>query len=427
MKWRSRASRKVVEAVVATFHNSDGEAAQQISMLSARDWQKSWHWLDASGMALYFLDRVTALHIESALPTATLKRLRANLADNRERSAAMFAEFTLLNRLFQAAGLVCANLKGFTLSPESCPRPELRCQFDLDFLVDGNQLHLYQEILQQRGYDLFAKTADVWEFKAGSSDLTSISDHYKATPQRSVELHFASSQAAPHLPFRDPRLAHCVEQAWGGVTFPALDPADAFIAQALHIFKHVCSACTRLSWLLELQHHLAVRSHDHRFWNEVRARASSQRNASIAIGLAALLSTQVFGGVGSPQMKEWIDGLPAAVRLWADRYGREAVLADFPGTKLYLILEAQLRTGDAVWKQTRRRSLLPLHGAPRIVPVRTQDGPRRRIRSEIYQLRYTLFRLRFHIVEGARFLVEASRWKRQLVASREVNPSLIGE
>lgn len=456
MKWRGRASRKVVEAVVATFQDSQatekqlggsigiGEAAfsargtsalscaacsaQQsshpLSALSARDWQRSWHWLDASGMALYFLDKVTSLHMESALPATTLARLRRNLADNRERSASMFAEFTSLNQSFQRSGLPYANLKGFTLSPESCPRPELRCQLDFDFLVDGNQLHLWQELLRQRGYELSAATPDVWEFKAGSSELTSISDHYKARPQRSVELHFASSQAPPHLPFRDPRLERRVDHSWGGVTFPALSPADRFIAQALHIFKHVCSACTRLSWLLEYQHHYAIRYHDPSFWDEVREHAWTQRHAAIAIGLATLLSSRIFGGEVPPQLDEWTDRLPASVLLWADQYGRESLLADFPGTKLYLLLQEQLRAGEGSWKQTKRRSLLPVHRAPRIVSVSTHDGAWKRIRSEVYQLRFVLFRLRFHVVEGTRYLIEASRWKRRLATLRALKPDL---
>src|ERR1700761_5102100 len=118
----------------------------------------------------------------------------------------MFAEWVTLNQSFQAAGLLYANLKGFTLSPESCSRPELRCQLDFDFLVDGAQLNLYRDLLGRTGYGLMAATPDVWEFKAGASEMVNVRDHYKALPQRSVELHFASSVAPPYLPCRDQRL-----------------------------------------------------------------------------------------------------------------------------------------------------------------------------------------------------------------------------
>ena len=66
MKWSGRANKQVVEAVVAAFHDSAEMSAHRLSRLTARDWQRSYHWLDASGMALYFLDRVESLHIENA-------------------------------------------------------------------------------------------------------------------------------------------------------------------------------------------------------------------------------------------------------------------------------------------------------------------------------------------------------------------------
>jgi hypothetical protein len=428
MKWSARSSKKVVEAVVAAFHEPAEQSARRLSALSAREWERSYHWLDAGGMALYFLDRVESLHLESALPSATLERLRGNLADNRIRSSAMLAEFASINRSFQAAGVVYTNLKGFTLSPESCPRPELRCQLDLDFLIDGAQLDLCRTLLSTRGYELAAATPDVWEFKAGSSELVSIKDHYKARPQLCAELHFASSAAPPHLPFRDLRLDRLSSHSWRGLTFPALAPADLFIAQAMHLFKHLCSSCTRLSWLLEYQYHVAVRYHDQSFWDEVQRYARPHRHASIAIGLTTLLSSGIFGGPIPPQLGEWTcDRLPGAVRLWADQYGRESILADFPGTKLYLLLQEELRRNDGEWQQTKRSSLLPLHRAPRILRTSSRDNVWKRMRAEVYQIRFVLFRLRFHVVEGLRYLVEVSRWKRRLATLRQLNVDLIGD
>jgi hypothetical protein len=425
MKWSATSSKKVVEAVVAAFHEPAEQSARRLSALSAREWERSYHWLDASGMALYFLDRVESSRIESALPAATLERLRGNLADNRRRSSALFAEFAHLNRSFQAGGLVYSNLKGFTLSPESCPRPELRCQLDLDFLIDGAHLDLCIDILRESSYELAAATPDVWEFKAGSSELVSIRDHYKPRPQRCVELHFASSEAPPHLPFRDFRLDRVKDHSWAGLMFPALAPADLFIAQAMHLFKHLCSSCTRLSWLLEYQHHVAARYHDESFWNEVQRYARHQRHASTAIGLTTLLASRIFGCEAPLQLGEWTsDRLSPAVRLWADQYGRESILADFPGTKLYLLLQEELKTNDGGWQQTKRNSLLPLHRAPRILHTRTSDTAWKRIRAEVYQIRFVLFRLRFHVVEGLRYLVEASRWKRRLATLRQLNPDL---
>ena len=76
MTWSARASKKVVEAVVSTFRDPADESLRRLSALRASEWQRSYHWLDASGMALYFLDKVESLHMESALPAATLERLQ---------------------------------------------------------------------------------------------------------------------------------------------------------------------------------------------------------------------------------------------------------------------------------------------------------------------------------------------------------------
>src|ERR1700722_6870445 len=425
MKWRQRASRNVVEAVVSVFRDPAETSLRRLWEIRPHEWKQSYHWLDASGMALYFLDRLESLHLETVLPATTLSRLRGKLGDTRERSSAMFAEFASLNQSFQAAGLLYANLKGFTLSPESCPRPELRCQLDFDFLVDGAQLNLYRDLLRETGYELVAATPDVWEFKAGSSEMVNVKDHYKVRPQRSVELHFASSAAPPHLPFRDRRLERLDTHSWEGLTFPALTPADQFIAQALHVFKHLCSPCTRLSWLLEYQRHVSARNHDQSFWNEVRAQAGNNRHTSIAIGLTTLLSSRIFGWDAPPELEEWTSHrLPAGVRLWADQYGTQSILADFPGTKLYLLLEEELRGNDQAWKQTRRTTLLPLHRAPRILSTNAGDNLWKRIRGEFHQARFVLFRLRFHVVEGMHYMIAASRWKRQRAALRELNPDL---
>jgi hypothetical protein len=149
-------------------------------------------------------------------------------------------------------------------------------------------------------------------------------------------------------------------------------------------------------------------------------------HTSIAIGLTTLLSYRIFGGEAPAQLEEWTSArLPAAVKLWADHYGRESILADFPGTKLYLLLQEELRGNDDSWKQTKRNRLMPLRPAPRIVSVSTDDNLWKRMRSELFQLRFLMFRLRFHIVEGLHYLVEASRWKRRLAALPNYRPNLM--
>ncbi len=76
MKWSAHANRNLVEAIVAAFHDSAEESYTVSSTFKSGDWERTYHWIDASGMALYFLDLVERLHIQTALPVATLARLR---------------------------------------------------------------------------------------------------------------------------------------------------------------------------------------------------------------------------------------------------------------------------------------------------------------------------------------------------------------
>jgi hypothetical protein len=417
MKWSEPADVKVIEAVVASFRDSAERSRARLSAISQRDWVRSYFWLDASGLTLYFLNQIKTLAIEDSIPVATLERFQQNFADNRVRSSAMFAEFTSINQAFHAAGVDYANLKGFTLSPESCPHPSLRRQLDFDFLVDGSHLERCREILVQSGYVRTAATKTTWEFKAGTTELGSMKDFYKFTPQRSVELHFASSATTTPSPSRDGRLDRLVLRSWGGLTFPSLSPSEQLVGQALHLFGHLCGAHTRPAWILEYKNHVSFYYNDRGFWEDVKERSGTHRRAPMAIGLASLLCSRLFDGKTPSRLDDWtLDSLPAPVRLWAEHYGPRTVLANFPGTKLYLLLLQELEREDETRPSQvqKRRRLLPLHRAPRIVYAGPDDNLRKRFRREVYQARFVLFRLRFHIVEGIRYLIEAARWKRQL-------------
>jgi hypothetical protein len=419
VKWRAKAEREVIEAVVSTFRDEIEISTSLLSALSYRKWIRSIFWLDASGMALYFLDRIQSTEMERVLPARVIERLRTNLADNAAKSAVMFEEFLSINEAFQSKGVLYANLKGFTLAPYSCSHPSLRCQLDLDFLVDGNDLDVCRSILESTGYTRTAATQTTWEFKAGAGELATIEDHYKPKPQRSVELHFANNQHEPPSPGQDERLSRLRQRQWGSVKLPVLTEVDQLIGQAVHLLGHLRGESTRLSWILEYRRHVTARLDDSAFWKDLRQAGELQREVTIALGIATLLATNIFGAFSPTELSEWtVDRLPPAIRLWVDRYGRDAALAGFPGTKLYLFLEAELRQGQPSWQLNKTSRLLPLHRAPRIVHGRKSDPLWTRMRREFVQYRFVLFRLRFHVTQGVRYMLESVRWKR-LLASLE--------
>src|ERR1700731_4149423 len=139
------------EAVLLTFRKPFPEQWSRLYNLSEKGWQRLLHWLDISGLALYFLDRLVELQRCDVLPPKVLARLQQNLRDNMDRTTGMIAESVAIQQEFQEACLVYATLKGFSLFPDSVSKLELRHQFDLDFLVAEKSVLEAQKILKRQG------------------------------------------------------------------------------------------------------------------------------------------------------------------------------------------------------------------------------------------------------------------------------------
>ena len=274
---------------------------------------------------------------------------------------------------------------------------------------------IVRQVLTDMGYCLSAANRGTWEFKAGSSEVAAIKDLYKVKPQRSVELHLVDT-AGDALPLRTStwsgQLQRAVVRPVLGVPMPTLSPADQFLNQALHLFGHIRSEFTRTSWGLEFARHLRSRGNDAAFWREVEELAAEAPEATTALGVTILLVEQVFGPAAPDALRRWtVDQLPAPVARWARMYGRRVMMADFPGNKLYLLLENELgpRRSDA--RQAALKRLLPLRLPPMITRGEAGEQLSTRLRRYMAQTRFVLFRLRFHVVQGARYCLEFLRWR----------------
>jgi hypothetical protein len=411
-KWQLPLSpeQQLREAVLLFFRDPLPMEHARFKGLSLREWKRLLHWLDISGLALYFLDRIMELELCELLPVTVLSRLQQNLEDNTARTEAMIAESAILHREFQKAGLSYVTMKGFSLWPISAPRLELRSQLDLDFLIASSSATQARNILEARGYHLRAISGRSWEFKTNPVGVSSIKDLYKAKPQRTVELHLETPG-----PARDSQLVRSERRLFRGICMPVLAQADLFLGQGLHLFKHICGSSFRTSHLLEFRRHVRARHHDVRFWLELRQLAERSPRASIGLGLVILLISQVLGDFAPKELTCWtVDCLPATVRLWVEVYGRKVVFYDSSGNKLYLLLQQELEKAGIPATRSLGRELLPRR-LPRLITHRAHgETPRDSIRRYCRQLHYIWIRLRFHTIEGLRYFRESPRWQQHI-------------
>jgi len=395
-------------AVLLTFCDPFPEECLRIATLSNREWKRLLRWLDLSSLTLYFLDRLLELGLCDLLPSEILKRLNVNLLDNTERTHKMISESIAIQREFQNHNLCYALLKGLSLWPCSVQRPELRVQFDLDFLVDERSAPAARRILERRGYRLYSMSARTWEFKLNERPGISLKDIYKDFRSYAVELHVESNVSSVPSP-----LERLEWRELQGMRMPVLSPVDLFMGQGLHVFKHICGESSRTSHMLEFRRHVLTRRDDHEFWNRLRRAASESQRAPIGLGVVTLLIARMMGAFAPQALTSWTaDNLPRPVRLWVEMYGHRVALGSYPGDKLYLLLQSELEFVGPPWKRSVRRALLPFCLPPPAIRAIPNESLRGRIHRYSMHFQLILVRLRFHIVEGLRFVLESRRWRR---------------
>ena len=395
------------EAILLTFSNAIPLRIDQLSRLTSAEWRRLLSWLDVSGLALYFLDRLMELELHGALPDEVISRLLENLEDNRQRTWGMIHESVAIQREFQAAGLSYAVMKGISFYPCSVPHPELRHQFDLDYLIAEECAPVARQILEHMGYRLQAMFGGCWEFKKGETPNVSAKDLYKDLPYRGVELHLE-----PAVSEQTSLLSRVIERRMYDITMPVFSPVDLFLGQALHALKDLCSSFSRASHLLEFYRHVLTWRDDKEFWYDLRRQAVNDRKARFAIGTVTYLITSVWGDFAPEALTTWtVDSLPSGVRLWVDRYGRSGALNRPPGTKIYLLLQKELDAEGVSAKKTVKTSLLPTQLPPPVIRALPGESLPRRLGRYRVQLRFFASRMRFHVVEGIRFALESYRWR----------------
>jgi hypothetical protein len=413
-------NRKLQRAILQQLRVTNDKSYPPLlrASFSKREWEQALAWLDLSGLAIYFLQRIEASGASFTLPDHVRAGLERRNADNRLRAAGIQQEFTVLIESLEQARVNYAVLKGVSLLPDYCPEFELRTQYDHDVLVDAASLASACSALEGRGYlrrnphgeesvVVYQPSQPEIRFSRNSEAL------YSARLGRSVEVHrtlWEETEDRIRVNLSDDFLERRQVRRWRDLRFMALCDEDCLLFQVLHAFKHILRNWCRLSIFLEIGHFLHRRASDSEFWQRFGRRIENVRWAREATLIVFTLAEQVFGAaVPLPVLDSLKTPLSPALNLWTERYGRRAALSNFNSDKCSLFLHREFVDSPSEWAIIRRRRLFPLRRPHRPPAVVFQRGFST-IGRVWMEKAHAFGRFRFHGMAALRYLMEYPRW-----------------
>jgi len=387
-------------------------------------------WLDQSGLALYFLERLQQHNAVDGLPTSLRIALESRLAANRQRTADMLDELRRITGTFTNFGVQFCALKGLSLVPDFCSAQHLRHQTDFDFLVSPEFLCQASRALESHGYvQQEVRASGEICFATPQAHIPSAQDDIYARqrhrevdllPSLRLDFHGVAIYTPSDL------FAHAQNKIVDNLSFPTLATYDIFSLQVLHAFSHILGSWVRLSWLLEIAQFLDLYHDDDALWHSVIERqktASADNHNRNAFGLVLSLTRQTFPSHRQLPLplREWcIEPVPLPIQAWVDHFGARFARAGLHGSKLTLFvhrefLDTSNAQGRRAWRRYAFGRILPLRGRSSIGNV-SIAAPGAKIRSTVFQWLHSMRRALFHLRELVSLPVESIRLKRALRA-----------
>lgn len=385
---------------------------------SKAEWSRALDWLDLSGLALYFWQKMKSTTAGEALPISVQARLARCHEENCARVIAIKKEFATLNRLFEDGGVEYAVLKGFALIPDYCSDLSLRTQYDHDYLIRPGTLARAEEVLRKAGYRRKPSREGyhITYFRPASDVIASGRPVglYSAGLGRPIELHLrlwdhAEEKVSVELP--EDFLDRITKHSSLGLEYPALSEEDRLIFQVLHAFRHVLRNWCRLSVFLEISHLIQARASDSDFWFRYGERIRNMRWLPEASTVIFMLAENLFGGSVPAQVLSQVPpAFSSIVDVWIERYGLKAALENFRDSKYSLFLHREFVDDNAEWAEVLKRRLFPVH-RPHQLPNVLSNPALGGLGRILDRLMHAFRRLRFHAFAAFAYVWEYPRWQ----------------
>jgi predicted MFS family arabinose efflux permease len=345
-------------------------------------------------------------------------RIDRNLAASAEHWRRVKLAYSEAATAFQAKGLECVVLKGFSHCPLLADEPHHRWPGDIDLLFSEDQLLAARDAALLLGYEpitpfdrhpinhlptLVRKTG--WEWQG---------DEFDPEMPVSLELHFQLWDADTER-FSPAGL----EKFWerreirevAGLRFASLHAVDVPANAALHMLRHLLRGSLRPFHVYELAWFLHGGADDTAFWKTwVRLHDESLRRLeAICFAIAQLW----FDCRLSPAVAAEIERLPPEISRWLSIYGWSALVGIFHPNKDELWLHWSVLNSTGGRMAVLRRRLLPERLPGPVAAVHIPKDKltwRIRLRSRWRFVRFTISRAIHHLRTLLPTAASAVRW-----------------
>ncbi len=416
--------RALAEAVVSflSFSEDCSGHVGAIEKFSAQEWTRVLRWLDDSGLAFYFLQKLEETNAADAVPTWALSRLRQNFAANQARVEDMSRRFGLLNSRLDDAGIPYVVLKGFSLVPEFCSSASRRHQGDFDYLVEDDSLAAARRVVLDAGYiskETHASQQFIFVSPGGEASRTAL--QYSARAPHAVELHTDVWERGLH---GVPSIANLFSVArartkrWNGYAFPALTDEEAFILQVVHACHHFFTLWIRMSCLFEIAYFLNRRASDTELWSRVEECVGANGVLREFVVIVSEMAARLFAVPVPPLVQVWGSSLRPASRTWLEHYGRRWAFSElpvyqfslFPSSKLALFLRQQYQDRLTASESSEQNHAPPTFRLARIASS-IKNEPSLILNTGWWRRQLLVRRSIFYALAGARYVCEIPRWR----------------